>query len=66
MRKKLMLDADALSVASFVTGEAGSANGTVRGQAADAWAAIVTRTNCLTTPCCPASVTCLTQASVCR
>jgi hypothetical protein len=65
MHKKLRLDPDVLAVTSFVAGEAESKDGTVHGQVIDPWVAFVTRTNCLTTPCCPATVSCPSGAVTC-
>jgi hypothetical protein len=60
MAGKLKLDVDSLQVASFETGEAMEPGGTVKGH--DAVDAVnVTRTNCLTTPCCPFTVSCPTD-----
>jgi hypothetical protein len=60
MARKLMLDVSDLQVSSFETGEAVRLVGTVKGN--DLLGGIkVTQTNCLTTPCCAPTVTCLTQ-----
>jgi len=61
MGKKLMLDVGGLRVETYATGDAGQASGTIRARELPVEAAIlVTRTNCLTTPCCPDTLTCPT------
>jgi|1185.fasta_scaffold379708_2 hypothetical protein len=61
MGRKLTLDIDRLRVESYATGEAVRAVGTIRANEAPLDALVaVTRTNCLTTPCCPATVSCPT------
>jgi hypothetical protein len=58
MRTKLKLDVETLEVSTFDAGDASGVQGTVHANGADAIP--VTRTNCLTTPCCPQTVTCPT------
>jgi hypothetical protein len=61
MGKKLKLDVDGLRVESYATGDTARGCGTIRAQELPVEAAIaVTRTNCLTTPCCPDTLTCPT------
>jgi hypothetical protein len=63
MTKKLTLDVSALEVATFDLGETDGLQGTVR--AHEEVGGPVTRTNCLTTPCCAPSVTCPTPTVIC-
>jgi hypothetical protein len=66
MGKKLTLNVDGLQVASFEVGEAAAKVGTVRAQElSPAGPGPISNTNCFTTPCCPASVTCPTPTSIC-
>ena len=59
MARKLTLDVSDLQVSTFETGEAVRLVGTVEGH--DLLGGIkLTQTNCLTTPCCPATVSCPT------
>jgi len=57
MSDKLRLDPDGLRVESFSPQQAATERGTVRANE-EATHDICCRTVCLTTPCCPATVTC--------
>ncbi|HEX8905136.1 MAG TPA: hypothetical protein VF771_09865 [Longimicrobiaceae bacterium] len=56
MGEKLALKLDELRVESYETGDVSGGRGTVR--ARELAEVMVTRTNCLTTPCCPETLTC--------
>ena len=59
MNEKLRLNLDTLHVDTFAAQEVPTERGTVH--ANDVFASSVScRTNCLTTPCCPPTVTCPT------
>jgi hypothetical protein len=65
MAKKLALDVSSLEVATFDLGEADGLQGTVQAHEQVIGPGPVTRTNCLTTPCCAPSVTCPTPTVFC-